>query len=300
MFQRVVIMSVPESGIIMLQYSLSWCTTIVLRGRGRAIRVHKLNWMNWMEWKAMEWRHFALMPWNKLNWKAADSISQANLNEWTFLNSCELNLCPSQNNVKLNQAELILIWTSWTFWNWKPHELKWTNFPDKVVTRELNWNELVPNHFELWMRRLCKFTNSSGPGQGAAQSHHPQKSGEHAQGSSRCRGRGEDFLYDLSILTLKNSQISTAIDRNGDFLMLQRYSYTAVCHFYNTIWQGWWVSSGIPDPPGLRCPAPQAPAPATTPEYVCLGWSEMHKSLKEATGTEFFPLLVSRSFQNGA
>ena len=45
--------------------------------------------------------------------------------------------------------------------------MNWTNFTDKLVTRELNCTELMPNHFELWTRKPWKFTNSSGPGKEA-------------------------------------------------------------------------------------------------------------------------------------
>ena len=48
-------------------------------------------------------------------------------------------------------------------WHRRP-ELNWMNFPDKLVPRELNCTELMPNKIELWMRRPCKFMNSSGPG----------------------------------------------------------------------------------------------------------------------------------------
>ena len=44
------------------------------------------------------------------------------------------------------------------------HELFWTNFPDQLVSRELNYTELISNKFELWTRRPCKFTNRSDPG----------------------------------------------------------------------------------------------------------------------------------------
>ena len=74
-------------------------------------------------------------------------------------------------NVMMLELEEFLNWTEWTKLNevnggtWaRCHELNWTIFPDKLVPRELNYTELMPNHFELWTRRPFEFTNSSGPG----------------------------------------------------------------------------------------------------------------------------------------
>ena len=75
---------------------------------------------------------------------------------------------PSQPGQSESGPEELVNWTECSELNgctWPPcPELNWTNFPEKLVARKLNCTELMPNHFELWTRRPCKFTDSSGPG----------------------------------------------------------------------------------------------------------------------------------------
>ena len=69
---------------------------------------------------------------------------------------------PSQPVQPDPEPEELVKWAEWTEVNELNRgtlspcpKLHWTNFPDKLLTRELNCIELMPNHFELRTRRPC-------------------------------------------------------------------------------------------------------------------------------------------------
>ena len=118
--------------------------------------LNELNWTNWTD--GGTWARS--MNWTELNGSQSNEAGELN---WTELmpNLFELNLRLTKTmSIWTELVNLELNWGTWCCSpNWTELNGSWSD-----QASELNWTELMSNHCELWTRRLCKFTNSSGPG----------------------------------------------------------------------------------------------------------------------------------------
>ena len=161
-----------ESSSVSMAVMLKNTGLKVIFGMGHGPGAGPEEFMNWTEWTELNVGTRPGAP------NCTERTIQTNWGQgnWTVLNWFQTSLnferedLASQPSQCKSGPEAFVNWAEWTELNrgtWPLYpELNWTNFPGKLVLRELNCTELMPNKFELCTKRPCKFTNSFAPGQG--------------------------------------------------------------------------------------------------------------------------------------